>query len=306
MMNMKRLTIISLLATALVCSCNPAEVPESPYSLETSTKFAKSIVENTDGYFGHIKSDTEYNLSQGVSLLDLEYVNTNGYAVRMMVYKVMLGGSATLAVTTPKDQNSFGTLETLSEQVATMDARETDYVLGAVNGDSFDATTKLPLGIVYRDGVAVKTTFNNSQGCFFAMLKDGSCGIYTQEEYGTIKNSILEAMGTNALILSSGYPLPVAKDSAAARTAIGVSADGNTVYLVVVDGVYFFYSNGITAGDLASVMKACGAHDAALLDGGNNSTLISRNQDGELKVFNTPNNNGLEQPIANGLAIVVR
>ena len=303
---MKKLSIISLFATILLGSCNSGEVPESPYSLETSTKFAKTIVENTDGYFGHIKSDVEYNLAPGVSLLDMEYVNAGGYAVRMMVYKVMLGGTATIAVSTPNDQNTLGTLQPLLEQAEAMDARAADYVLGAVNGDSFAPLTSQPNGILYRDGVAVKTTFNTSNGGFFAMLKDGSAAIFSQEDYSSVRNSIFEAVGTGAQILSEGYTLPQSDTSAASRTAVGVSADGTTVYLVAVDGVYFFYSNGITTDDLAAVMKACGASDAALLDSGNNTTVVYRNKQETLEVFNTPNNNGIANPIANGLVVVAR
>lgn len=304
---MKKLyNLISLLVAVAAISCNPAEIPESPYSLETSTKFAKTIVENTPGHFGHIKSDEEFNITQGVTLLNMEYVNASGYAVRMMIYKVMLGGSATLAVTTPDDLNSFGTLQTISEQAAAMDKRDADYVLGAINGDSYSAATGQPNGIVYRDGVGVKTTFANDKCGFFAMLKDGSAGIFTQEDYSSVKNSIVEALGTNAQILSEGYTMPQSDTSAAARTAVGVSADGTTVYLVVVDGVYFFYSNGITTNDLAAVMKACGASDAALLDAGESTTLVRRNLQDEFEVFNTPFNNGLEKPVANGLAIVER
>lgn len=304
---MKKLyNVILPLVAATTISCNPAEIPESPYSLETSTKFAKTIVENTPGYFGHIKSDEEYNISQGVTLLNMEYVNANGYAVRMMVYKVMLGGTATLAVTTPDDLNSIGTLQTISEQAAALDKRDADYVLGAINGDSFSASTGQPNGIVYRDGVGVKTTFSNAKGGFFAMLKDGSAGIFTQEDFSSMKNSIVEALGTTNQILLDGYALPQTDTSAAARTAVGVSEDGTCVYLVVVDGVYFFYSNGITTNDLAAVMKACGANNAALLDAGDSTTLVRRNLQDEFEVFNSPFNNGLEKPVANGLAIVER
>ena len=57
------------------------------------------------------------------------------------------------------------------------------------------------------------------------------------------------------------------------RTAIGVSQDGKTVYLMVVDGRNFYYSNGADLYDLMNLMSACGAGDALNLDGGGSSTL---------------------------------
>ena len=57
------------------------------------------------------------------------------------------------------------------------------------------------------------------------------------------------------------------------RTAIGVSQDGKEVYLMVVDGRNFYYSNGADLYDLTNLMSACGACDALNLDGGGSSTL---------------------------------
>lgn len=296
-------SIVSILSGLTGCSDNDFEKPH--YSTEASTKFAQSIINGTENYFGHIKSDEVKTLSQGVTLLDMSYVNYYGYAVRMMVYKVVLGGNISLEVTIP-DDNSMTKLQPLSEQVAAMDLRPTTSVLGAVNGDAVNAAKIEPQGIVYRDGNAIKGSFNDTTGGFFAILNDGSAGIYDQSNYSTVKSSIKSAIGTRTRILSRGYSLAQTDTSAAARTAVGVSADGGTVYLVVVDGVYFFYSNGIKIEDLASVMIACGASDAALLDAGNNTTLIYRNElsDNLFEVYNTPSNNNIEQSIINGLAIV--
>ena len=90
------------------------------------------------------------------------------------------------------------------------------------------------------------------------------------------------------------------------RTAIGVSQDGKEVYLMVVDGRNFYYSNGADLLDLMNLMSACGAYDALNLDGGGSSTFIARDgAEGELKLLNWPTDQGgVMRKVATGLAIV--
>ena len=102
----------------------------------------------------------------------------------------------------------------------------------------------------------------------------------------------------------SGNTMPVAKMEP--RTAIGVSQDGKEVYLMVVDGRNFYYSNGADLLDLMNLMSACGASDALNLDGGGSSTFIARDgAEGELKLLNWPTDQGgVMRKVATGLAIV--
>lgn len=57
------------------------------------------------------------------------------------------------------------------------------------------------------------------------------------------------------------------------RTAIGISADGNTIIMMVVDGRG--PSKGVTTGMLADLMLRAGAAEAVNLDGGGSSTLYT-------------------------------
>ena len=81
---------------------------------------------------------------------------------------------------------------------------------------------------------------------------------------------------------------------------------GMTVYLVVVDGGDYYYSNGITNSDMANLMKGCGASNAMILNTGNNVTAFGRDEDSIdiFNVINKPSNKGLEAPIGNGLVIL--
>ena len=297
---MKKYICISLIVLAAV-SCRKGDLFEQPpFSLETSTKMAKEIVDGAPDYFGHVKHDKVTNLAQGVSLLDLSYLNKNGYAMQLYMYKVIVG-AATLAVSTPATDQKTAVL---SDQAAVLN--ESSTVLGAVNGDAFSAADKLPLGICYRGGNALKATFSDDKGGFFATLADGTVIIGEQSDYSTYRRSLVNALGTRRRILQDGYPVQTANDKAAARTFVAVSADRMTAWLGVVDGVYFYYSNGITCADLAAVLRAAGASDAALLESGAQTTLVRRDDLGEqlFPVCNTPSENGIEQPAVNGLAII--
>lgn len=281
-------------------SCSKGDKFEQvPYSLETSSKMAGEIVNGTPNYFGHVKYDKVYNLAQGVSLLDLSCLNMNGYSVRICMYKVVLG-SSTLAVAVPGTDKKADLSSALAANL-----NNDVTVLGAVNGDA-QASDKSAMGIVYRNGTAVKTGFSDDKGGFFATLKDGTAVIANQSDYSTYRTSLYNAIGTRDRILTDGYPVTEEKPKEEARTFVAVSQDGMTVWLGVVDGVYFYYSNGISRSDLAAVLKAAGAWNAALLNSGDVTTLIKRDDLGEqlFPVFNSPSNNGIEKESVNALAII--
>ncbi|MBO4670920.1 MAG: phosphodiester glycosidase family protein [Bacteroidales bacterium] len=296
---MKKYLIILSIALA-AASCRTGDVfDQPPYSLDTTTKMAGEIVGGAPNYFGHIKSDTVTNLAQGVSLLDLSYLNRNGYAVRLCLYKVVLG-TATLGVALPGDD-----LKADRPSVMAGKLNNEIMVLGAINGDA-QASDKAPAGIVYKNGTAVKSTFSDGKGGFIATLKDGTAVIAGQSDYSLYRTSIFNAVGTRERILKDGYPVPEDKAEAKARTFVAVSEDGMTVWLGVVDGVYFYYSNGISCTDLATVLKAAGAWNASLMNSGDVTTLVRRDDLGAslFPVVNSPSSNGTEKESVNALAII--
>lgn len=289
----------------LIVSCSKTDKFEnqSSYSLETSTKMAREIVEGAPSCFGHIKSDKVTNLAQGVSLLDLSYLNRNGYSTRMLLYKVILG-TADFKVTMPDDVNTLGSLQPLTAQAKAMDGN--NIVLGAVNGDTWSASNNQPTGILYRDGAQLKDSFSDASSGFFAILNDGNAIIGTREDYSGYKARIRDAIGTRVRILDKGYPVVQTDTKLAARTFVAVDEYSSTVWAGVVDGVYFYYSNGISIEDLSTILKAAGAYNAALLDSGSSTTLIVRNDlaDEVIQLGNSPADNGIEKAVVNGLAII--
>ena len=87
------------------------------------------------------------------------------------------------------------------------------------------------------------------------------------------------------------------------RTGAGVSKDGRTLWLVVVDGRQPEYSVGMTLPELGDLLIELGADDALNLDGGGSSSFVARNSAGEW-ITNKPSD-GKFRPVANHLGFRV-
>ena len=89
------------------------------------------------------------------------------------------------------------------------------------------------------------------------------------------------------------------------RTAVGLSNDGKTLVLVVVDGRDARSALGMTLVELTDLMRALGCSDALNLDGGGSSEMVLRDaQTRQLRVLNTPSD-GRERAVANVLGVSV-
>ncbi|HEY1174673.1 MAG TPA: phosphodiester glycosidase family protein, partial [Phytomonospora sp.] len=112
------------------------------------------------------------------------------------------------------------------------------------------------------------------------------------------------AIGGNQLLVVDGVVQTHPDDGQAARSAVGFSADGATMYVLTVDGKQT-NSAGITVPQMAAMMAELGAHNAINIDGGGSSTMLAREPGtDELGIVNSPSD-GSERPVANGLAITV-
>jgi hypothetical protein len=72
-----------------------------------------------------------------------------------------------------------------------------------------------------------------------------------------------------------------------ARSAAGLSKEGKTLYLLVIDGKRLG-SPGATEAETALILKQLGAEEGINLDGGGSSALALRFPDGETRLVNTP------------------
>jgi exopolysaccharide biosynthesis protein len=82
------------------------------------------------------------------------------------------------------------------------------------------------------------------------------------------------------------------------RSAVGVSRDGRTVWLVAVEG-RSSASVGMTLVELGALLRRLGAWDALNFDGGGSTAMVV---DGRL--VTVPSDAAGERPVANALVVV--
>ena len=89
------------------------------------------------------------------------------------------------------------------------------------------------------------------------------------------------------------------------RASLGLSADGKTAWIVVVDGRQEGFSIGASLHELAEIYRSLGASDAMNLDGGGSTTLVGARAEGA-ELLNRPIHTGVpgrERPVANQIAV---
>jgi exopolysaccharide biosynthesis protein len=95
--------------------------------------------------------------------------------------------------------------------------------------------------------------------------------------YDTLKTNIQEGLGGGVLLVKNNVIVSQTDASINPRTCLGVSSDYKRVFMLVVDGRNYHYSNGMTYEESGKCMIALGAKDAINLDGGGSSTFFIRN-----------------------------
>lgn len=299
---------------------------EKPQKGQASTEAGRRFVEASGGLVTSVWSDRAYALHDNVNVLEMEY--TGDYTgekelYSMFVFEVDLSGDVTIMSTCAdddplsigKDESHFTKLQIIREQLSAMQKKRPSVtVLGGVNGDFFYGATSaikknnLPHGVMHKDGVCLKGTFDGGEVCnAFAVLDDGTAAVLSQTEYAACKDRITEAIGGRQRLLDGGK---IVSNTAKLdpRTAVGVTADGKKVVIVVVDGRNDSYSVGASYPILSKIMLAYGVTDAVNLDGGGSSTFVVREGNGDakevFKTHNRPSDKTGDRAVANGLAIV--
>lgn len=115
-------------------------------------------------------------------------------------------------------------------------------------------------------------------------------------------------IGGHALLVENGAIKKYTKDiksidGVRARTAVGISQDGKTVYIVTAEG-RTKRSAGLTISELAQFMLDLGVDKAMNLDGGGSTAMAVRNL-GDLNRTRAtnPERNGAERRVVNGLGV---
>ena len=150
-----------------------------------------------------------------------------------------------------------------------------------------------PALMVRNDGVAVIGNLTNVDA---QQARDAVAGVGPSAMDG-VAGTQLVTDGAN-----TGASARVEPASRAPRTAAGVSQDGRTLILMVIDGRQPGWSDGVTLAQLADLMIEFGAWDAINLDGGGSSSFI--HDDGTERTTNRPSD-GQFRAVANHLGVRV-
>jgi hypothetical protein len=272
-----------------------------------STENGEKLVENTD-LFASVYSDTTYALVNGVDVTEMAYLSAKGLAMRLFLFEVDLSApEISIQSSLPHNNYEFA-MQPMTEQASAVDSEET-FVWGGTNGDFYNMNTGVPRGLYVRDGLVLKNTFDSNDRSFFAVTNDGKAAVGSVDDYPQMKDDIKEAVGGSVRLVRNGVVVTQTDNSVEPRTAIGISEDRNKVYILVVDGRNFSYSNGMTYTELGQCLSALGAYEAINLDGGGSSTFFIRNTpdftESRFELRNWPTDRGgQERAVANGLLIV--
>ena len=160
-----------------------------------------------------------------------------------------------------------------------------------------------PYSPLYADGIQIS---NNRTGgvevpnlkdpapqAMFVQLKNGNCGIVDNmtEEMAKQTWFCVPAFVTG---LVSGNWAPLDNGDIAPRTAIGISADGKTFYLLVCDGRRDGWTDGCDFTSLSKILYGMGTWVGFNLDGGGSTTLCRWNEsNNKVDVMNRPSGNSL-------------
>jgi exopolysaccharide biosynthesis protein len=166
------------------------------------------------------------------------------------------------------------------------------------------------VGITVSDGTVVALPHPPFDGLVF--YADGKAAIVNQAELLDPEQSgeITHAVGGFYAVLRDGAILEAAITRGNARhprSAVGVSADGGVLYLLVIDGRQLG-SIGATEAEVGMVLQKLGADDGLNLDGGGSTALALKYPDGKVRTVNTPIHGlipGTERGVATCLGIAL-
>lgn len=134
-------------------------------------------------------------------------------------------------------------------------------------------------------------------------LQPGDPVTVTWEAAASDGQPVHTAIGTGALLVQDGQPRPVNDTTYAARTAIGLSADGTEITILSADGDNYSHSRGATLAEMGRLMAARGTHTAVEIDGGGSSTMVTRLPGTDTLQVDNDLSDGELRSVPNGLGI---
>lgn len=174
----------------------------------------------------------------------------------------------------------------------------------AINADFFSFENYQTIGLSVGEGERWEGTGDTESWGSLVVTKDNKVSIGAPAEVVPYTDEIFAAVGGKNHLIHDGKIVQAACASGDSfcnrhpRTAVGLSEDGNTLIMVVVDG-RSEKSKGASLPELADIMLNLGSSRAINLDGGGSTAMYIRSEGG---LINTPSD-GRERVVANHLGV---
>jgi len=211
-------------------------------------------------------------------------------------------------LTTPKG----GSLNTISETTSQFLKGSGAQV--AINANFFAPCcnsfpeNKTVIGLAVSDGTVVAPPNSASQGNNIALLlsPQNQASIVATTPGMNLSN-VYNAVAGSTLLVQSGHNVVPTSGGGSLfdpnpRSDLGISQNGQYLYLVAIDGRQAGYSVGTTMTETADMMIAFGSYVALNLDGGGSTALVKSDGNGGAVDLNRPSG-GTERYDANDLAV---
>jgi hypothetical protein len=189
----------------------------------------------------------------------------------------------------------------------------------AVNANFFSnvAATAVPenlIGLAVSSGAVVspQTFGSNDAAASLLLARTNQAAIYPAGTAAINLSDVFNAVSgnqivTNGIDSSSTTPTGAPHDPFGLdpRTGVGVSANGQYLYLLAIDGRQPGYSAGTTTSDEAVLMLDLGILNGLNLDGGGSTALVQSGSNGNAILVNSPSGTAgaVERYVGNNLGV---
>lgn len=174
----------------------------------------------------------------------------------------------------------------------------------AINGDYFDATPPLPTGPARGAGRSWPAGRHEHHDALFVAGPGGRAAVLDEVDERAVPAAWTELVAVRERVLVHGAvhesPAIAHNGDRHPRTALGLTADGHTLLMVVVEG-RGESASGATVRELGEILQGLGAWEGMKLDGGGSSAMFIAGAG----IVNRPSD-GTARAVATHLGIMVR
>ncbi len=313
---MKRYILyILILVAAIGCKklpTGPEDIPDTNY--QPRTELGRMVAGAAS--VGHIYADTTFVIAMGVDETDIHLQTSMAKVEHVFILRVDLSTPGLkMKVGMPFDIDSYviGSRQTPSDMIEFVD-KPGQRVVAVVNADFWDTSNGKIRGPIHRNGRILKDTFVYSSTLtdqaisFFGFDFDGVPFIRDTVTYRTMARDLRDVTGSGVIVLKDGEvpgDFTGYSTNRHPRNVVGYTADGKTVYFMIVDGRQSLWSDGMLYWEMGEIMKSLGCSWSSNLDGGGSAQLVIRHPSADIYMLRNRASDGAQRPVVNTWMVTV-